>query len=91
MVEEKQQMTLNDDRMWNDFSDQCSYAKHSNALWLCKSRNPLKHETLIGYVSISNNEPCYNIFPKPTNLSFQIILLGVLLSITELGLFENGW
>lgn len=91
MIEEKQQMTIYDDRVWNDFSNQCSPEKDSNTLWLFKRGNALKHETLNGLVSISNDEPCYNNFPKLANLSFQIILTGMPFSITELSLFEHGW
>lgn len=90
MIEEKQQITLSDEKIWYDLSDRCSPAKNSNVLRLNKKVNALKHQAINGFVSISNDEPCYNIFPKPTNLSFQIILAGVLLSITELGLFEHG-
>ena len=89
MIEEKQQMTLNGDRMRNNFSDLCSPAKNSNALH-CTRVNALKHEMLNGFVSIFDDEPFYNNFLKPTDLSFQIILPDVLLSINELGLFERG-
>lgn len=67
-IEEKQQMTFNGDRMWNNFSDQCSSAKSSDPLWLYKTANALEHETLIDFVSISNDEPCYNNFLKSSNL-----------------------